>query len=159
MRLLFAGTFDPPSWGHYEIIRRILPLCTELIVALAVNPNKKPMFSSEIREKMVRGMIQDLPPKITIHRFEGLLADFAKKENVSFFVRGLRTSSDFEKENQMAAINRRLSGIETIFLTAEEKHTSISSSMIREIIHFKGPLKEFVPPSVALEIQNLLEDR
>ena len=153
MKALFAGSFDPPSWGHYEIIRRALSLCGELVIAIAANPNKQSLFTMKKREKMIRGMTKDLSGKIKIIFFDGLLIDLAKKEKVSFLLRGLRTVADFEHEMQMAIANRRMSGIETIFLMSDEKHAHISSTLIREIAQFGGPLKEFVPPSVEREMK------
>jgi pantetheine-phosphate adenylyltransferase len=146
---LFPGTFDPPSLGHLDIIRKAGLICDHLIIAVAVKPDKKnnSLFSPEEKMEMLR-LITKSNPQIEIAHFHGLIVDFAKEKNASFLIRGLRAFSDFEYEFQMAFANRVLSGIETVFLMADEKHTQISSTLIREIAYFKGPLHEFVPHEI-----------
>lgn len=141
---LFPGTFDPPSRGHLDIIQRAKLVCDHLIVAIAVKPDKKSLFSIEERIEMLK----KIAPHVEIVSFHGLIVDFAREKKATFLIRGLRAFSDFEYEFQMALANRRLSGIETLFLMADERHTQISSSLIREIAHFRGPLHDFVPPEI-----------
>jgi pantetheine-phosphate adenylyltransferase len=141
---IFPGTFDPPSLGHLDIIQRAKPLCDHLIIAIAHKPDKKPLFSLEERA----AMLKKIAPHAEVIPFHGLIAHFAQQKKASFLLRGLRFASDFEYELQMAQANHRLSGIETLFLMASEKHTQISSSLIREIAHFGGPLHDFVPPEI-----------
>ncbi len=142
---LFPGTFDPPSIGHLDIMKRALLICDELIIAIAEKPTKSSLFTIEEKMKMLKKIV---PSKVEVTHFEGLIVDFAKQKNVQFLIRGLRAFSDFEYEFQMALANRRLSGIETVFLMADERHAQISSSLIREIAYFGGPIHEFVPAEI-----------
>lgn len=148
---IFPGTFDPPTLGHLDIIRKAQQICDHLIVAIAVKPDKKSVFSVE--EKIE--MLKRIAPKVEVSSFHGLIVDFAREKKGSFLIRGLRAFADFEYEFQMAEANRHLSGIETLFLMADARHTQISSSLIREIAHFKGPLKGFVPA----EIESLIRKK
>jgi pantetheine-phosphate adenylyltransferase len=141
---IFPGTFDPPTLGHLDIIQKAGPICDHLIIAIAVKPDKKQLFSVEERIEMLKR----IAPKAEIISFHGLVVDLAKEKKALFLIRGLRTFSDFEYEFQMAQANRKLSGIETLFLMADDRHTQISSSLIREIAHFNGPLKGFVPEEI-----------
>lgn len=144
---IFPGTFDPPSKGHLDIIQRASLICDKLLIAIAVKPDKKALFSPEEKKEMLRLITPSLP-NIQIEIFQGLVVDFARSHKAQFLIRGLRAFSDFEYEFQMALANRRLSGIETLFLMADERHTQISSSLIREIAYFKGPLRDFVPAEI-----------
>ena len=153
---IFPGSFDPPSRGHLDIIERTALFCDKLIIAIAVKPDKKSqsLFSVEEKEEMLR-LITKKVPHIEIANFHGLVVDFAREKKAHFLVRGLRAFSDFEYEFQMALANRRLSGIETLFLMADERLSQISSSLIREIAYFKGPLHDFVP----VEIEPLIRKK
>ncbi len=146
---IFPGTFDPPSQGHLDIIQRAKLICDHLIVTIAHKPDKKAhsVFTVEERSEMLR-LITHSIEGVEIAHFQGLIADYAREKRAAFLVRGLRAFSDFEHEFQMALANRRMSGIETIFLMADERHTQISSTLIREIAHFGGPLHLFVPPEI-----------
>lgn len=144
---IFPGTFDPPSKGHLDIIQRASLICDKLLIAIAVKPDKKALFSPEDKQEMLRLITQSIP-NTQIEIFQGLVVDFARIHKAQFLIRGLRAFSDFEYEFQMALANRRLSGIETLFLMADERHTQISSSLIREIAYFKGPLRDFVPAEI-----------
>lgn len=141
---IFPGTFDPPTVGHLDIIRKAMQICDHLIVAIGVKPDKKSLFSVEERIEMLKR----IAPKVEIVSFHGLIVDFARERQGSFLIRGLRALTDFDYEFQMAEINRHLSGIETVFLMADARYSQINSSLIREIIHFKGPLKGFVPAEI-----------
>ena len=144
---IFPGTFDPPSKGHLDIIQRASLICDKLLIAIAVKPDKKALFSPDEKKEMLRLITPSLP-NVQIEIFQGLVVDFARIHKAQFLIRGLRAFSDFEYEFQMALANRRLSGIETLFLMADERHTQISSSLIREIAYFKGPLRDFVPSEI-----------
>ena len=148
---LFPGTFDPPSRGHLDLIQRAQRICDYLLIAVAIKPTKTPLFSIEERVEM----LQRIAPHVEIVSFHGLIVDLAREKKASFLIRGLRTLSDVEYEFQMALANRRLSGIETLFLMADERYTHISSSLIREIAHFGGPLDAFVVP----EIESLIRKK
>ncbi len=154
---IFPGTFDPPSKGHLDIIQRASLICDKLLIAIAVKPDKKALFSPEEKKEMLR-LITPSIPNVQIEIFEGLVVDFARSHKAQFLIRGLRAFSDFEYEFQMALANRRLSGIETLFLMADERHTQISSSLIREIAYFKGPLRDFVPAEIELLIRKKFEN-
>lgn len=146
---LFPGTFDPPSLGHLDIIKKGGKLADRLIVAIATKPEKAKgaLFNLNEKLEMLKAATQGFS-NVEVTSFQGLAVDFAKEKKVSFFLRGLRAFSDFEAELQMALANRRLSGIETVFLLADEKYTHISSSLIREILYFNGPVKDFVPEAI-----------
>lgn len=145
-RALIAGTFDPPTLGHLDLFERAASFCDHLIIAIAINPHKTPFFAAKEREKMVKTLTKNLSAEVLL--FDGLLSQLAKEKKVSFFLRGLRNGSDYDREMQMAKANRQLSKIETIFLPAEGKYSHISSTLIREIAHFGGSLKDLVPPSI-----------
>jgi pantetheine-phosphate adenylyltransferase len=151
---IFAGTFDPPSKGHLDIIQRSTSLCDHLIVAIAHKPEKKHLFSLEERIQMMKM----IAPNVEIVSFHGLIVDLAQQKKATFLIRGLRAFSDFEYEFQMALANRRLSGMETLFLAADTKHMQISSTLIREIAYFGGPLSEFVPPEIEPLIRKKMKE-
>ncbi len=146
---VYPGSFDPPTRGHEDLVKRALPLVDRLIVAVAVNPNKKPLFSVEERLRMMETVFGD-DPRIELASFSGLLADFARARNATMVVRGLRAVSDFEYEFQMAMMNRRLNGdLETVFLVPAVDLTYLSSSLVREAAQFGGNLEGLVHPAVA----------
>ena len=145
---IYPGTFDPITDGHLDIISRASKLFHKVIIAVAVNQGKTPLFSLEERVLMVEEVTSKLP-NITIIGFGNLLVDCAKENKASVVLRGLRAVSDFEYEFQMAGMNRRLSPeLETMFLTPAEQYEFISSSMIREIAKLKGDVSSFVPQCV-----------
>ena len=141
---IFAGTFDPLTLGHLDIAERAKLICDHLIISVAVKPSKPSLFSLTERVQMLKMVAKD----VEIVSFDGLIIDFAKEKKASFLIRGLRSFSDFEAEYQMAAANKKLGGIETIFLMADSNKGQISSSLIREIAHFKGPLHDFIPKEI-----------
>lgn len=146
---IYPGSFDPPTRGHEDLIRRSLALADKVIVAVAVNVAKEPLFSVEDRLTMLRSAVGD-EPRVTFQSFEGLLADFARKVGASMVVRGLRAVSDFEYEFQMALMNRQLHpALETVFLVPALDLTYLSSSLVREVARFGGDVSALVHPSVA----------
>lgn len=146
---IYPGSFDPPTRGHEDLIRRSLLLSDRLIVAVAVNVSKQPLFSVDERIAMLRMAIgQDA--RIEFVSFEGLLADFARRVGASVVVRGLRAVSDFEYEFQMALMNRQLHpSMETVFLVPALDLTYLSSSLVREVARFGGDVSALVHPAVA----------
>ena len=145
---IYPGTFDPITDGHIDIISRASKLFHKLIIAVAVNQGKAPLFSLEERVIMAKEVTTSLS-NISIIGFDNLLVDCAKEQNANVVLRGLRAVSDFEYEFQMAGMNRRLSPeLETMFLTPAEQYEFISSSMIREIAKLKGDVSSFVPKCV-----------
>jgi pantetheine-phosphate adenylyltransferase len=151
---LFAGSFDPPSLGHLDIIRKGARLFDRLIVAVALNHEKvgKTLFSTnekvELLKMITRGM-----GNVEVATFSGLVVEYAKERKVSCLIRGIRAYSLLDHECQMALANRKLGGIETLFLLGEETHTHISSTLIREIAHAGGPLGLFVPAEIEEKIR------
>jgi pantetheine-phosphate adenylyltransferase len=146
---IYPGSFDPPTRGHEDLIRRSLLLADRLVVAVAVNVAKQPLFPTEERLAMLRGAIGP-DPRIEFVAFEGLLADFARKVGASVVVRGLRAVSDFEYEFQMALMNRQLHpSLETVFLVPALDLTYLSSSLVREVARFGGDVSALVHPAVA----------
>ncbi len=150
---IYPGSFDPPTRGHEDLVRRALALADHLIVAIAVNPQKAPLFSVEERLALLRTVTGD-DPRIELTSFSGLLADFARQRGATMVIRGLRAVSDFEYEFQMALMNRRLNDqLETVFLVPAVDLTYLSSSLVREIAGFGGPLTGLVNPVVAEALQ------
>ncbi len=145
---IYPGSFDPLTNGHLSLIHRGLKMFDSLVVAIAVNPKKTPLFSVEERKDLIRGAIGN-DPRVEIDDFEGLLVEFAKKRQINVVLRGLRAVSDFEFEFQLANMNRRLSSeIETVFMMTGEDYFYISSNLVREVASFGGNVEGAVPPNV-----------
>ena len=146
---IYPGSFDPPTRGPEDLIRRSLALADRLIVAVAINAAKQPLFTVEERLAMLRTMCEG-EPRITIEAFDGLLAEHARRVGAAMVVRGLRAVSDFEYEFQMALMNRQLNpSLETVFLVPAVDLTYLSSSMVREVARFGGDVRAHVHPVVA----------
>ncbi|MGB0671266.1 MAG: pantetheine-phosphate adenylyltransferase [Rhodospirillales bacterium] len=152
-RGVYPGTFDPPTSGHMDIIRRATRLVDHLIVGVAANPAKAPLFSLEERCEMLAGEIARLEPRtgttIDVRPFDNLLMTFVVEQGATVIVRGLRAVSDFEYEFQMAGMNARLNrSVETVFLMASDRHQFISSRFVKEIGRLNGDISEFVSSDV-----------
>jgi pantetheine-phosphate adenylyltransferase len=146
---IYPGSFDPPTRGHEDLIRRSLALCDRLVVAVAINVAKQPLFTADERLGMLRAAC-GTDPRITFEAFEGLLAEYAKRLGATMVVRGLRAVSDFEYEFQMALMNRQLyPALETVFLVPALDLTYLSSSLVREVARFGGDVGSLVHPAVA----------
>jgi len=146
---IYPGSFDPPTRGHEDLIRRSLALCDRLIVAIATNSSKQPLFTVEEREGLLRTAVGS-NGAIAVQSFDGLLVDFARKVGATMVVRGLRAVSDFEYEFQMALMNRQLhSELETVFLVPAVDLTYLSSSLVREVARYGGDISPLVHPAVA----------
>ncbi len=147
-RAIYPGSFDPVTNGHLDVIERARKLFDEVIVAVAHNDQKQPLFSLEERLELLRTTIGNLD-RVQIAPLPGLLVDFAVKQNAIAIVRGLRAVSDFEFEFQMALMNRKLEGnVETIFLMPKEEYTYLSSRIVKEIARLGGDITSFVPAHV-----------
>ncbi len=147
-RAIYPGSFDPVTNGHLDVIERARKLFDEVIVAVAHNDQKKPLFSLEERLEFLR-TVAGSRAGVLIAPLDGLLVEFARRENAQAVVRGLRAVSDFEFEFQMALMNRKLEGnVETIFLMPKEEYTYLSSRIVKEIARLGGDVGEFVPPCV-----------
>ena len=145
---IYPGSFDPPTKGHEDLIRRSLALADRVVVAVAVNPSKQPLFPVAERLAMLRATVGD-EPRVAFESFEGLLAEFAKKAGASMVVRGLRAVSDFEYEFQMALMNRRLNPrVETVFMMPKEDYIYLSSRLVKEVFALGGDLTGLVPEPV-----------
>jgi len=145
---IYPGSFDPMTNGHLSIIHRGLALFDHLVVAIANNPNKKPLFSVAERSKLIRGAIGK-EPRVEIDSFDGLLVEYARARRCRIVLRGLRAVSDFEYEFQLANMNRKLlPDFETVFMMTGEDYFYISSQLVREVALFGGNVKGLVPPNV-----------
>ena len=150
---LYPGTFDPITNGHQDLVRRAASIFERVIVAVAANPNKAPMFNLDARVDMARRVLHDMP-NVEILGYSGLTIEFARAHKATVVVRGLRAISDFEFEFQLANMSRHLAReIETVFLTPQEQFTFISSSLVREIAVLGGDVHEFVHPLVEAELK------
>ncbi len=146
---VYPGTFDPITHGHTDIIERSLRLFDGLIVAVALNPRKHPLFDLAERVEMVKTVTKDYP-SVHVEAFEGLLVNYVRQRGAKAVIRGLRAMSDFEYEFQMALINRKLDdGVETVFFMPKEEYSYLTSSIIKEVASLGGTLKDFVHPEVA----------
>ena len=146
---IYAGSFDPITRGHEDLIHRSCEFVDQLVVAVANNSSKKPLFSPDERVDLIRSAVGD-KDCVEVRQFQGLLVNFAREVGASLIIRGLRAVSDFEYEFQMALMNRNLSpGLETVFMVPSLETTYISSSIIREIAQFGGALDGLVHPAVA----------
>ena len=150
-KLLYAGSFDPVTRGHMDIITRVSALCGELIVAVMHNPDKRGAMTVGDRVRLLEMACAELP-NVRVIAHGGLLVDCARENGVKAVVRGVRPLGDFDSEYQMAQVNRMLGGVETLLMTTSEGCASISSSIVRQIAGFGGPIAHLVPPGMEEEI-------
>jgi pantetheine-phosphate adenylyltransferase len=160
---IFAGSFDPPTLGHMDLIRRSLSFCDQLVVAIGINSQKKTFFSEperflQIKENLVDVLgFSDSPYNWKVGSFQGLLVDYAKEEKANILIRGVRNAVDFEYESQLAQINKKIAPeIETIFLLTRPELSIVSSSAVKEIARYNGDITGFVSPYVATKIREKL---
>ena len=158
-RAVYPGSFDPITYGHIDIIKRAKEIFPELIIAVAHNPAKNPLFTVQERLKMLRQATKGMKGLI-VDDFDGLVIDYCRKKKARTILRGLRMISDFEYEFQMALINRKLSPkIETIFLMPHESYSYLSSRLLKEAASLGADLSCFVPPNVERELKRKLKDK
>ena len=155
--IVYPGTFDPITNGHIDLVERASRLFSKIVIGIASNSSKNPLFTVEERILLATECLQNIP-NVEIHGFDYLLVNFVKDVKADGIMRGLRAVSDFEYEFQLANMNRALSpDIESIFLTPSEKFSYISSSLVREISSLNGDVSQFVPPNVAMALAQKLQ--
>lgn len=154
--VIYPGTFDPLTNGHTDLVARASKLFDKVIVAVAINPGKQPVFSLKERVDLAKQTLAEFN-NVEVCGFEGLLVDVAKSKNADVILRGLRAVSDFEHEFQLASMNRKMEpDVETMFLTPSEQFTYISSSLVREIAALGGDVSEFVAPNILAALRSKL---
>jgi pantetheine-phosphate adenylyltransferase len=146
-RAIFPGTFDPITIGHYSLIQRSLGLFDEIIIAIGNNQTKKTLFPLKTRIQLAQ-MAFATEKKVCIEAYDCMTVDFAKQLNANYILRGIRSVSDFEYEHAIADANRKLAGIETVILFTEYEYTSISSTIVRDLIRYGKDISAFLPPNV-----------
>jgi pantetheine-phosphate adenylyltransferase len=152
-RAIYPGTFDPVTNGHKDLVRRAAGIFDQVLVAVAANPGKTPLFTHEQRVDLTRRVLADIP-NVQVSGYHGLTVEFMRQHDVRIVVRGLRAVSDFEFEFQLANMQRHLlADIETVFLTPQEQFTFISSTLVREIALYGGDVGQFVDPLVVGELK------
>ena len=150
---MYPGTFDPITLGHEDLVRRATRIFDRVVVAIAANPGKQPMFDLDERVRLAEAVLADIP-RVEVTGYEGLTIEYARTHGLGAIIRGLRAVSDFEYEFQLANMNRHLTDeVETVFLTPTERYTYISSSLVREIAMLGGQVGEFVSPIVEAELK------
>ena len=154
MKILIPGSFDPPTNGHIDVIRRCLKIFDEVLVGVIVNPSKESLFSTETRTEMLNEVFSE-NKNVTVKSFEGLLVDFAKDNKVNAIVKGLRAMTDFDYELQMAQMNFNLADFETMFIPTSPEYGYVSSSLVKEIHSYGGDVTELVPENVSERLKDV----
>lgn len=145
---VFPGTFDPITLGHVDVIRRSIPLFDKIVIGIGLNSTKQPMFTVEQRMEWIQEIFKDTDT-VEVAAYEGLTIEFCKKIGASFILRGIRYVSDFEYEKGIADMNRMLSqNVETIFLTSSPQYSTVSSTLVRDVMRHHGDVSQFLPAEV-----------
>jgi len=153
-KALYAGSFDPFTNGHLDIVKRALKMFDEITILIAVSPSKKPLITKEDRKTILLEIFKD-ESNVKVDDYDGLIVDYAKKHDIESIVRGLRPTGDFEIEFQMASMNRKLNPeCETVFFMTGEKFYYVSSSIVKEVLRHDGEIKDFVPDEVYKYLKN-----
>ncbi len=156
---IYPGSFDPPTYGHLDIIERASKLCDELIIGVLKNSAKTPLFSVEERVNMLKVTTRDIA-NVRVESFEGLTVDFAKQNGATIIVRGLRALTDFDYELQLSQINKTLcEDIETIFLSTNLKYSFLSSSTVKEVASYRADISGLVPPYIQELVEKKMKER
>ncbi len=148
-RAIFPGTFDPFTIGHYSVVRRALTFMDEIIIGIGINESKRTWFPTEKRVEMIRKLYAN-ESRVRAEAYDGLTVDFARSHDAGFIIRGIRTVHDFEYEETIADINRKLAGVETILLFTEPELTSVSSTIVRELLKFGKDISDFLPEGMEI---------
>lgn len=143
-KAIFPGTFDPFTIGHDALVRRALNIVDELYIAIGINTGKRTMLALDERMERIAALYRE-EPRIHVVSYEGLTTDFAQSIGAQFIIRGVRSAIDFEYERNIADVNRMLTGIDTLLLISEPQYAAISSSMVRELMHFGKDVSKFLP--------------
>ena len=141
---LFPGTFDPFTVGHANIVKRALPLFDKIVIAVGINDSKRPLYPTERRVEFISSLYEN-ESRIEVVSYDDLTIDLAHRINANYILRGLRSVKDFEYERDVAAMNRKLGGVETILMLTEPQHAAVSSSVVRELIRYGRDVSEFLP--------------
>lgn len=141
---VFVGSFDPFTTGHADIVARALPLFDRIVIGVGVNERKQCMYSAQQRTETIKKLYRD-EPKVTVVQYDDLTIDLARRQGAQYIIKGVRSVKDFEYEREQADINLRLGGIDTLLLYAQPQYASVSSSLVRELIHFGKDVSEFLP--------------
>ncbi|MDR0972921.1 MAG: pantetheine-phosphate adenylyltransferase [Prevotellaceae bacterium] len=148
-RAIFPGTFDPFTLGHYSVVTRALTFMDEIVIGIGINENKNAYFPVERRLRMISELFQD-DPRIIVRSYDCLTIDFARHMEAEFIIRGIRTVKDFEYEETIADVNRKLAGVETILLFTEPELTCISSTTVRELLSYNKDISMFLPKGMKI---------
>ena len=158
-KCVFSGTFDPPTKGHEKVIKTCLEIFDEVVVAVMVNPDKKPMLSEEQRRLLLIKLFKD-EPRVKVVIFEGAAVDLLERENTPFYVRGVRNTVDFEYENSNYFASKKLKeNLIEIYIPAEQENLQISSSLIRNSVRFKKAYSQYIPGAILEDLQKMLENK
>lgn len=158
-KCVFSGTFDPPTLGHLEVVKASEKLFDEVVVAIMVNPEKKPYFTVEEREKLLKKLFLN-DDSVKIRVFEGAAVDLLKEEDTPFYVRGVRNTIDFEYENQNYFANKKLSkDIVTIYIPCPQENIHISSTLVRNSIKFKKEFKDYIPEEILEDLLDMVKKK
>ncbi len=148
-KAIFPGTFDPFTIGHFSIVKRALTFMDEIIIGIGVNDKKHTYFPLEKRVEMIKKLYRN-EPRIKVASYDNLTMDFAEQHGAKFIIRGIRTVKDFEYEETIADVNRKMSGIETILLFTEPELTSVSSTIVRELLMYHKDISRFIPDGMEI---------
>ena len=148
-KAIFPGSFDPFTLGHHSIVKRTLTFMNEVVIGIGINENKRCLMSVEKRLESIRKLYAD-EPRVKVLAYSGLTIDFAKEQGAGVIIRGIRSVKDFEYEESIADINRKLSGVETILLFTEPDLASVSSSVVRELLHYGKDVSAFLPEGMEI---------
>ena len=157
-RCVFAGTFDPPTLGHKDIVLKCLELFDEVIVAILINPNKRPLFSEEARLAMLRKVFAAYK-NVRVLAYDGLTVDLLKRENAKFYVRGIRNGTDYDYEAQLNYINMDMyKEMSTVFLPTRQEYLHISSSLVKDALRFGKNVDKYVPEEIRGDLRKYIEE-
>ena len=157
-KCIFAGTFDPPTLGHEDIVLKCLDIFDEVIVAILINPNKKPLFSEEARLAMLKKVFAKYP-NVRVLSYDGLTVDLLKREGAKFYVRGIRNGTDYDYEAQLNYINMvRYKEMSTVFLPTRQEYLHISSSLVKDALRFGKNVDKYVPEEIRGDLRKYIEE-